>query len=147
MSNGARRMLVVVGFLGLLAGACAPAASRPQATEPAVVVQQDQATGLKRLSLSVRAAERLGIATSAVTNAPTGTGVAVPYDAVLYDQHGKTWTYTSPAERVFVRAAITVDAIANGQAILSAGPPIGTAVVTVGTAELWGVESGVGGGH
>lgn len=147
MTNGGRRLLVVVGFLGLLVAACGPASITGQATEPPVVVEKDEATGTKRLALSAKAAERLGIATVAVSAGPTGNGLAVPYGAVLYDQHGDTWTYTSPAERVFVRAAITIDAITDGLAILSAGPPLGTAVVTVGTAELWGVESGVGGGH
>lgn len=150
MRNGGRRLLVVVGILGIvgvLATACAPASSDAAATEPPVVVEENEATGLKQLSLSGRAAERLGIATAPVTAGPTGGRLAVPYEAVLYDEHGETWTYTSPQERVFVRAAITVVEIAEGVAILSAGPPVGTAVVTVGTAELWGVESGVGGGH
>jgi len=48
---------------------------------------------------------------------------------------------------VFVRHAITVDRIEADRAVLSAGPPIGTLVVTVGVAELWGIETGVGGGH
>jgi hypothetical protein len=147
MANGGRRLLVLVAFLGVLASACTPASTAGKATEPPVVVEADQATGTKRLSLSAKAAERLGIATASVTNAPSGGGMSVPYGAVLYDQHGKTWTYTSPSERVYVRAAITIDAIGDGVAILSAGPPIGTAVVTVGSAELWGVESGIGGGH
>lgn len=147
MANGGRRLLVVVGFLGLLVTACAPSASDAAATEPPVVVEENEATGLKRLALSALAAQRLGIATAAVSAAPRGSGMAVPYEAVLYDQHGETWTYTSPEERVFIRSAITVESIADGLAILSAGPPVGTAVVTVGTAELWGVESGVGGGH
>jgi hypothetical protein len=145
MANGGRRLLVVVGFLGLLVTACAPSASESTPTEPPVVVEENEATGLSRLSLSARAAERLGIATGAVT--ASGSGMAVPYEAVLYDEHGDTWTYTSPAERVFVRAAITVETIADGLAVLSEGPPVGTAVVTVGGAELWGVETGVGGGH
>jgi len=147
MTNGGRRLLGLVALLGVLLAACGPASTAGKATEPPVVVEADQATGTKRLSLSAKAAERLGIATEAVTNAPTGGGTAVPYGAVLYDQHGKTWTYTNPSERVYIRAAITVDAIGEGLAILSAGPPIGTAVVTVGSAELWGVESGIGGGH
>lgn len=150
MSNArGHRLGIAIGLIclvGLMAG-CAPATSGAAPTEPPVVVEEDEATGLKTLSLSAKAAERLGIATAAVTDAPRGDGLAVPYDAVLYDEHGDTWTYTSPSERVFVRASITVDEIADDVAILSAGPPVGTAVVTVGTAELWGVESGVGGGH
>jgi hypothetical protein len=65
----------------------------------------------------------------------------------VYDKNGATWAYTNPESLVFVRAAITIDRITEDVAILSSGPPVGMAVVTVGTAELWGVETGVGGGH
>lgn len=148
MVNSGGRLLAIVALLGLLIAACAPASSGgAAATDPPVVVEENEETGLKTLSLSARAAERLGIATGAVTAAPDGDGLAVPYDAVLYDQHGETWTYTSPQDRVFVRAPIVVEAIADGLAVLSDGPPVGTSVVTTGTAFLWGVESGVGGGH
>lgn len=149
MSNDRRRVLAMMAALVVLATAlagCAPVSDAGTPTEPPVVVEENEATGLKTLSLSAKAAERLGIATTPVTDTP-GDGLTVPYEAVLYDEHGDTWTYTSPGERVFVRAAITVEEIADGIAFLSDGPPAGTAVVTVGTAELWGVESGVGGGH
>jgi hypothetical protein len=43
-----------------------------------------------------------------------------------------------------VRAEVTVVEIADDKASLSAGPPPGTAVVTVGAAELFGVETGLG---
>ena len=39
---------------------------------------------------------------------------------------------------------ITVAGIKSKVAILAAGPPLGTAVVTAGAAELYGVETGVG---
>jgi hypothetical protein len=58
--------------------------------------------------------------------------------------NGETWTYTSPEPLTFVRAPITVEAIDADLAYLSAGPAPGTEVVTVGAAELFGVESGVG---
>jgi hypothetical protein len=48
---------------------------------------------------------------------------------------------------VFVRHSISIDQINGNQAVLSAGPPSGTAVVTVGAAELFGTEVGIGGGH
>jgi hypothetical protein len=64
----------------------------------------------------------------------------MPYAAVLYDKQGKTFTYTSPKPLVFVRHSITVDHIKGNDAFLSNGPPPGTAVVTVGSQELFGVE-------
>jgi hypothetical protein len=66
----------------------------------------------------------------------------IPYAAVLYDSNGETWTYTSPKPLVFVRHDIRVDDIRDDLAVLSAGPPLGTVVVTVGSAELWGIEYG-----
>jgi hypothetical protein len=69
--------------------------------------------------------------------------LAVPYAAVIYGAHGETWVYTNPESLAFVRAPITVDTIDGDTAYLLVGPPIGTAVVTVGGAELYGTETGV----
>ncbi|HEX6867287.1 MAG TPA: hypothetical protein VF119_00710, partial [Candidatus Limnocylindrales bacterium] len=63
------------------------------------------------------------------------------------DPEGATWAYTNPEGLLFVRAPISVERIVGDLAILSEGPPAGTLVVTVGGAELWGAEHGVGGGH
>ena len=68
----------------------------------------------------------------------------IPYSAVLYDTHGDAWTYTSPEPLVFVRRPIKIDYVEGDQAFLLDGPPAGTAVVTVGGAELFGTEFGVG---
>lgn len=67
----------------------------------------------------------------------------VPYSAVLYGVNGETWVYTSPEPLVFVRQPIAIDYIEDDLAILSEGPEAGTAVVTVGAAELFGAETGV----
>ncbi len=68
----------------------------------------------------------------------------IPYGAVLYDPTGKTWVYTNPSELVFVREPIQIQTIAGDDVILSEGPPSGAPVVTVGAAELYGTEFGVG---
>lgn len=68
----------------------------------------------------------------------------IPYSAVAYDVEGRTWSYTSPKPLTFVRHPITVDYIDGDLAVLSEGPPPGTAVVMVGVAELLGAELGVG---
>ena len=68
----------------------------------------------------------------------------IPYAAVLYDPTGKTWVYTNPTELVYVRQPIQIETIAGDDVILGDGPPTGTPVVTVGAAELYGTEFGVG---
>lgn len=68
----------------------------------------------------------------------------LPYAAVLYDAKGQTWVYTNPEPLVFIRQPIQIDTIVGDEVILVDGPPAGTAVVTVGGAELYGTEFGVG---
>ena len=68
----------------------------------------------------------------------------VPYSSVVYDPQGQTWTYTNPEPLVFTRVRISIEYVAGDEAILSDGPPPGTNVVTVGTAELSGFENGIG---
>ena len=64
----------------------------------------------------------------------------VPYSAVIYGASGDAWVYTSPEPAVFVRRQVTIEDIDDGTAVLSDGPPVGTQVVTVGAAELYGAE-------
>ncbi len=152
--------LLLVAALGLGVSAC----SRGQAAEEEggyrdAKVEAIKGTDLARVTLSQQAAERLGIQTARVkalrvaTPGPAaGAGAAgkatvrkvIPYAAVLYDESGNTWTFTSPAALTFVRQPIKVDFIEGDRAVLSAGPAVGTTVVTVGAAELLGTELGVG---
>jgi hypothetical protein len=106
--------------------------------EPAKVTPI-KGTDLSRVTLSADAAKRLGIATAAVAAQGSDRKV-IPYDAVIYAADGHTFTYTSPKPLTFVRAPITVTDIRGDKAYLSAGPPAGTAVVTVGSQELFGTE-------
>ena len=70
--------------------------------------------------------------------------LVVPYAAVIYGLNGETWAYTSPEPLTFVRHLISIDYIEGDLAVLSEGPPAGTAVVTVGAVELFGAEFGIG---
>jgi hypothetical protein len=140
------RGLILLGLAAFLLAACSQGEVAGIVSEdPPVHVEKNEATGLSLLTLSAKAAERLGIATGAVSAA--GAGTAIPYAALVYDKAGKTWVYTNPQGRDFIRQEIEVERIEGDLAFLSSGPPVGTAVVTVGTAELWGVDTGVGGGH
>ena len=137
-------MLGVLVVVSMTIAACGSAAPKPSA-EAAVTVDKIDGSDLKKLTLSEHAAQRLGLTTTEV--AASGAETTVPYSAILYDKAGATWAYTNPEGLVFVRAEVTVDRVTQGVAYLDEGPDPGTKVVTVGAAELWGVETGVGGGH
>ncbi len=136
---------LAVIFITAVVLACGQATSDTAPKVEAVVVEKIEGSDLERLTLSESAAQRLGVQTAPVV-AVSG-GFSLPYSALVYDKAGATWAYTNPEGLVFVRHEVTVDRIADDQALLSAGPEVGTLVVTVGAAELWGVETGVGGGH
>lgn len=70
--------------------------------------------------------------------------LAVPYGALVYGPHGDTWVYTNPQPLTFVREAVSVAFIHGDQAILDSGPAVGTRVATVGVAQLYGEEIGIG---
>ena len=142
------RCLVVVILIGagLQLAACA---QTPQATasaeEPAYIEPSDE-EGISRVVVTEPAAKRLDIQMAPVGEEQVnGTQrTVIPYAAVLYDLHGATWVYTEPEPLTYVREPITVERIEGDRAILVDGPPAGTAVVTVGVAELYGIEFEVG---
>ncbi len=148
-SGRAPRGLVAVAVaVGLCLGACAKAEETAAKKPEPVKIEKIPDTDLERLTLQPTAAERIGIQTQTVdgpaADAVEPLSMTVPYGAVLYDAKGATFVYTNPEELVFVRHPITVDRIDGPTALLSAGPPLGTKVVTVGGSELAGIEFGVG---
>jgi multidrug efflux pump subunit AcrA (membrane-fusion protein) len=68
----------------------------------------------------------------------------IPYSAIIYDRNGQSWVFTNPEPNVYVRSRIDVDSIEGRRAFLKEGPPLGTKVVTAGSAELMGVEQKFG---
>ena len=64
----------------------------------------------------------------------------VPYSAVYYDAKGNGWVYVSPKPLTYERRPIVIDRIRGDIAVLSEGPPVGTPIVTVGAALLYGAE-------
>jgi hypothetical protein len=64
----------------------------------------------------------------------------VPYGAVYYDGKGAAWVYLNPQPLVFERQRIKVERVVGDLAVLAEGPPVGTPVVTVGAALLYGTE-------
>jgi hypothetical protein len=68
----------------------------------------------------------------------------IPYSSVIYDVSGNSWLYTNPEPLVFVRQKISIDRILGNVVVLKEGPEAGTKIVSVGAAELMGVEQKVG---
>ena len=136
-------VVALVGVAAMQLSACAQVSDEPtdNGQDPATV-QSIKGTDLSVVRLTRQAANRLGIRTAVVQRAG-GARELIPYSAVLYDADGKTFAYTSPRPLAFVRAPISVADIKGNRAVLSAGPRVGTAVVTVGGPELYGTEFGV----
>jgi len=64
----------------------------------------------------------------------------VPYGALYYDARGAAWVYVSKEPLAFERQSVQVDRVVGNVAVLTDGPALGTPVVTVGAALLYGAE-------
>jgi multidrug efflux pump subunit AcrA (membrane-fusion protein) len=124
--------------LALALSACGGSSETSAPVQPAEITKL--AGGGVEITLTADAVRRIDVRTAEVER--DGARLVIPYSAVLYDPDGATWAYINIKPRVFVRADITVDRIVGERAILTKGPPPGTAVVTLGATELWGVEYG-----
>lgn len=124
-------------------------ASCGDATSDEYVIEDDpgsvehvEGSDIGRVTLTDGAAGRLGVRTTPVTR--VGQRLAVPDRAVFADPDGAWWVYTNPAPGVYVRHEIRLARHRQGLTLLSSGPGAGTEVVTVGVAELYGIEAEVG---
>jgi len=64
----------------------------------------------------------------------------VPYGALYYDARGAAWVYVSKEPLAFERQSVQVDRVVGNVVVLTDGPALGTPVVTVGAALLYGAE-------
>lgn len=129
--------------LMLLAAGCGGGgSSSDEAASGPATVTEVKGTDLSQVELTEQAAERLDIRTAAVEQ--KGALKIVPYSAVLYSPTGETWVYVSSKPLTFVRHRIVVERIDGERVVLRAGPAPGAKVATVGVAELFGAESGLG---
>jgi len=172
MQRSHRRWAVILIVAGLGGSACThktemPAQSKPAKTEAVQGTELSRVTLSPKAAerLDIKTAAMRDEQVKARKSSPAGAGAAkptaagagakervdvamsstrkvVPTSAVLYDAKGKTWVYTNPEPLVFVRHAVSIDYIDGDRAVLLDGPVSGTAVVTVGAAELLGTEYG-----
>jgi predicted small lipoprotein YifL len=139
-SFGITALLIAAG-LALAGCGTAEGADIPPAEVATVDTTQQGQPGV--ITLVDAAAQRLGMQTAPVAAGPTG--LTVPYGALVYQADGSAWVFVQTAPLTYQRASVAVTGISGGQVTLSSGPAAGTAVVTVGAAELIGVENGIDG--
>lgn len=70
--------------------------------------------------------------------------MTIPSTALFYDAGGAAWVFVNPEPLVYMRHAVAVDFVQQDWAVLTDGPPAGTAVVTRGAMLLLGTEFGMG---
>ncbi len=140
-------MLITAGFM---LAACDQGTDVYNKIEPAQV-EHIEGSKLSTVKLTEKAIERLDLRTSIVreTQVEANGGVVVrrkvvPYSSIIYDTSGDTWVYISPEPRQFVRHQVAVDYIKGDEAVLVDGPPKDSVIATVGVAELYGAELGIG---
>jgi hypothetical protein len=137
--GGWRLLLVLAWAVSVGLSGCAAVKKEAAPAGVAAATKEEAGADLSRLTLTDKAVERLSLTTAKVTKG-AGGALEVPYGALIYDAAGKTWVYTNPAPRTYIRAAVTVDRITANVVRLRTGPGAGTDVVTVGAAELFGAE-------
>jgi hypothetical protein len=133
-------VLIAAGVVSL--SACSEASSgydyeTASHHEPAKL-EPIKGTDVKRVIFGAEGAERVGLQTAPIRQ--NGQETVIPYSAVIYGADGNTYTYTAPEPLTFVRQKVEIDRVDGDSVVLSAGPPAGTKVVTVGAAEVYGTE-------
>lgn len=146
-----RHSWLIVGIVAVGAALAACGTPAESASESPSQVVPVKGTSLNLITLTPQAMQRIGLRTASVQPlaAPAAGGPVetVPLASLIYLSDGTTWVYTVTGTRTFERHGVTVARTAGDTAMLVAGPPPGTTVVTVGAAELLGSEQGVAGGQ
>ncbi|MBI5515013.1 MAG: efflux RND transporter periplasmic adaptor subunit [Deltaproteobacteria bacterium] len=131
----------VRGLSGAAGGArVATPVEGPPTSDP-VAITSDVFYALANADGALRPGERLSVA---LPLRDAGEATVVPWSAVVFDVEGGSWVYEAPGRHSYVRRRVAVGYVAGDLAVLTRGPAAGTAVVTVGAAELFGTEFGAG---
>lgn len=147
--RGLAASVTVLAAITVGASGCSEAgASNEESPDTAVTVEENGEDQPARLTVSERAEQRLGLRTEPVrplTGQAGGATEVIAYSAVVYDADGKSWTFSAPSPRTYIRVPIVISSIAGQTVQLKSGPPVGTQVVVVGAPELVGAEAGISG--
>ena len=146
MYHSYRWMVILLIVAGLQLSGC-QRSSTHHAEHPAEV-KHIEGSDLSLVILSEKAAQRIDLKTDKVREMKVKRSASerkvVPYSSLIYDPNGQTWIYKSPKPLTFVRHKVEVDYIEGKMAVLNDGPPTDTVVASLGVAELYGTETGIG---
>jgi hypothetical protein len=147
--RGLAALVATLAMITFSAGGCSEAgAPNEENPDTAVTVETAEEGQPARITVSARAEQRLGIRTEPVrpiSGPPGGATEVISYSAVVYDPDGKSWAFSAPSPRTYIRVPIEISSISGKAVRLKSGPPIGTQVVVVGAPELVGAEAGISG--
>jgi multidrug efflux pump subunit AcrA (membrane-fusion protein) len=101
-------------------------------------VEPIEGRNVKRVSMADETAALLPVRTATVQR--QGSRKVVPHQALIYNPAGGAFVYTKPKAETYVRARVKIVRVSGGRVVLSGGPPVGTRVVTTGSAELLATE-------
>jgi hypothetical protein len=142
--RGRKRWIAVAAMAVLSLAACSGSGGSSDESAPPVKVKQVDGTDLNQIVMTAEAVKRIGLETETVTAAPPAGGGAsqtlVPYAALIYDATGQAWVYTTVGPTTYQRHTVAVARVDEDTVTLTDGPPVGTSVVTVGAAEVYGSE-------
>jgi hypothetical protein len=138
-------LLFIFVIFGLALFACSSQSSSVNNVEP-IIVEKIDGTDLNKLILTESAEKRLDIQTTPISETLIEDDVylVVPYSTIIYDLQGEVWLYVNLAPLTYQREKVVIKTIDGNTVYLIDGPSIGTEVVTIGVAELYGADTGVG---
>nr|MBA2355103.1 efflux RND transporter periplasmic adaptor subunit [Acidobacteriota bacterium] len=132
--------IVPLGDAGTSEGTLAQPVTAPPSAD-ATTAAVDLYYAATNAAGTLRPGQRVGVRIPLINDARS---LVVPRSAVLHDAQGGSWVYEARDGHVFVRRRVSVVDLVDDDAVLEQGPSAGTRVVTVGAAELFGTEFGVG---
>jgi len=121
----------------LVLGACSEVESNVRENQPYTVEGPEDAA-IKTVKMADATAALLPVET--VTVRKDGRRKVAPHSAVIYNPDGDAFVYTKPKAETYIRAPIDIVRVNGDRAVLSDGPPVGTTIVTTGSAELLATE-------
>ncbi len=116
-----------------------PVAAPP--TADAITSSADLYYAIDNRELGLRPGQRIGVE---LATGITENSLIVPAGSILYDIYGNAWVYSVTGERQYTRSRVSLRFVDGQDAVLAAGPKVGSSVVVDGAAELFGTEFGAG---